>query len=291
MALVNQFQTKFDNAVTLYGTVANDIRKLARSGNISSQLNEFSNVLATLRNRNPQMLQEIKSVVLNFQQLELEARRYVELAKSFAEENIYVAQNVLNGVRYYDPESILQNFKETAEGLDKAFKAVLDKHGEIEWDISSIRSQATGAGQRARVLASKANTNMLCRTPVLGVVLAPAVRTAESGLVGLVKGIVESVGSTVLLGVPAIAAAEERDKLKQLERMYSSIAAFMENFMQLVKGHKDLLTTISARVGVLPGEYELLEKTYKERTLKLYKIDLFKEKCVGIVRACDEYLM
>ena len=288
MALVNQFQTKFDNAVTLYGTVANDIRKLARSGNISSQLNEFSNVLATLRNRNPQMLQEIKSVVLNFQQLELEARRYVELAKSFAEENIYVAQNVLNGVRYYDPESILQNFKETAEGLDKAFKAVLDKHGEIEWDISSIRSQATAAGQRARVLASKANTNMLCRTPVLGVVLAPAVRTAESGLVGLVKGIVESVGSTVLLGVPAIAAAEERDKLKQLERMYSSIAAFMENFMQLVKGHKDLLTTISARVGVLPGEYEVLEKAYKERKLQLYKIDLFKEKCVGIVRACDE---
>ena len=288
MALVNQFQTKFDNAVTLYGTVANDIRKLARSGNISSQLNEFSNVLATLRNRNPQMLQEIKSVVLNFQQLELEARRYVELAKSFAEENIYVAQNVLNGVRYYDPESILQNFKETAEGLDKAFKAVLDKHGEIEWDISSIRSQATGAGQRARVLASKANTNMLCRTPVLGVVLAPAVRTAESGLVGLVKGIVESVGSTVLLGVPAIAVAEERDKLKQLERMYSSIAAFMENFMQLVKGHKDLLTTISARVGVLPGEYEVLEKAYKERKLQLYKIDLFKEKCVGIVRACDE---
>lgn len=260
MALVNQFQTKFDNAVTLYGTVANDIRKLARSGNISSQLNEFSNVLATLRNRNPQMLQEIKSVVLNFQQLELEARRYVELAKSFAEENIYVAQNVLNGVRYYDPESILQNFKETAEGLDKAFKAVLDKHGEIEWDISSIRSQATGAGQRARVLASEANTKTLCRMPVVGVLVAPVVRTAESGLAGLVKGIVESVGSTVLLGVPAIAAAEERDKLKQLERMYNSIAAFMENFMQLVKGHKDLLTTISARVGVLPGEYEVLEK-------------------------------
>ena len=289
MALVNQFQTKFDNAVTLYGTVANDIGKLAPvSVNISSQLNEFSNELATLRNRNPQMLQEIKSVVLKFRQLELEARRHVELAKSFAQENIYVAQNVLNGVRYYDPESILQNFKETAEGLDKAFKAVLDKHGEIEWDISSIRSQATGAGQRARVLASKANTNMLCRTPVLGVVLAPAVRTAESGLVGLVKGIVESVGSTVLLGVPAIAVAEERDKLKQLERMYSSIAAFMENFMQLVKGHKDLLTTISARVGVLPGEYEVLEKAYKERKLQLYKIDLFKEKCVGIVRACDE---
>ena len=59
MALVNQFQTKFENAVTLYGAVANDIRKLARSVNISSQLNEFSNVLATLRNRNPQMLQEI----------------------------------------------------------------------------------------------------------------------------------------------------------------------------------------------------------------------------------------
>ena len=121
MALVNQFQTKFENAVTLYGAVANDIPKLARSVNISSQLNEFSNVLATLRNRNPHMRQEIKSVVLKFQQLELEARRYVELAKSYAQENIYVAQNVLNGVRYYDPESILQNFKETAEGFDNAY--------------------------------------------------------------------------------------------------------------------------------------------------------------------------
>lgn len=292
MALANQFQTKFDNAVTLYGTVANDIRKLAPvSANISSQLNEFSNVLATLRNRNSQMLQAIKRVVVKFRQLEVEARRYVELAKSFAQENIYVAQNVLNGVRYYDPESILQNFKETAEGLDKAFKAVLDKHGEIESEISSIRSQATGAGQIARELAAEANTNMLCRMPVLGVVLAPVARASESGLVGLVKGIVESVASTVLLGLPAIAAAEERNKLQQLERIYSSIAAFTENFMQLVKGHKDLLTTISARVGVLPGEYEVLEKTYKERKLKLYKIDLFKEKCVGIVRACDDYLM
>lgn len=108
-----------------------------------------------------------------------------------------------------------------------------------------------------------------------------------SGLVGLVKGLVESVGSTVLLGVPAIAAAEERDKLKQLERMYSSIAAFMENFMQLVKGHKDLLTTISARVEVLPGEYEVLEKTYEERKLKLYKIDLFKKS----VRASSALVM
>ena len=96
-----------------------------------------------------------------FQQLELEARTYVELAKSFPPENIYVAQNVLNGVRYYDPESILQNFKETAEGLHKAFKVVLDQHGKIEWDISSIRSQATAAGQRARVLASQANTKTL----------------------------------------------------------------------------------------------------------------------------------
>ena len=87
MALVNQFQTKFDNAVTLYGTVANDIRKLAPvSANISSQLNEFSNVLATLRNRNSQMLQAIKRVVVKFRQLEVEARRYVELAKSFAQE-------------------------------------------------------------------------------------------------------------------------------------------------------------------------------------------------------------
>ena len=42
---------------------------------------------------------------------------------------------------------------------------------------------------------------------------------------------------------------------------------------------------------MLPGEYEVLEKTYKERKLKLYKIDPFKEKCVGIFRACDEYLM
>ena len=143
MALVNQFQTKFENAVTLYGAVANDIRKLARSVNISSQLNEFSNVLATLRNRNPQMLQEIKSVVLKFRQLEVEARRYVELAKSFAQENIYVAQNVLNGVRYYDPESILQNFKETAEGLDKAFNPLSPNSDQDQFSPNNIYTLST----------------------------------------------------------------------------------------------------------------------------------------------------
>ena len=143
LALVNQFQTKFENAVTLYGTVANDIRKLARSVNISSQLNEFSNELATLRNRNPQMLQEIKSVVLKFRQLELEARRYVELAKSFAQENIYVAQNVLNGVRYYDPESILQNFKQTAEGLDKAFNPLSPNSDQDQFSPNNIYTLST----------------------------------------------------------------------------------------------------------------------------------------------------
>ena len=78
------------------------------------------------------------------------------------------------------------------------------------------------------MLASEANTKTLCRMPVVGVLVAPVVRTAESGLAGLVKGIVESVGYSVLLGVPAIAAAEERDKLKELERMYSSITAFIQ---------------------------------------------------------------
>ena len=144
MALVNQLQTKFENAVTLYGTVANDIRILAPvSVNISSQLNEFSNELATLRNRNPQMLQEIKSVVLKFRQLELEARRYVELAKSFAQENIYMSQNVLNGVHYYDPESILQNFKETAEGLDKAFNPSSPNSDQDQFSPNNIYTLST----------------------------------------------------------------------------------------------------------------------------------------------------
>ena len=67
------------------------------------------------------------------------------------------------------------------------------------------------------MLASEANTKTLCRMPVVGVLVASVIRTAESGLVGFVKGIVESVGSTVLLGVPAIAAAEERSRAGQTE--------------------------------------------------------------------------
>ena len=89
------------------------------------------------------MLQEIKSVVLKFQQLELEARRYVELAKSLAQENIYVAQNVLNGVRYYDPESILQNFKETAEGLDKAFNPLSPNSDQDQFSPNNIYTLST----------------------------------------------------------------------------------------------------------------------------------------------------
>ena len=89
------------------------------------------------------MLQGIKSVVLKFQQLELEARRYVELAKSFAQENIYMAQNVLNGVHYYDPESILQIFKETAEGLDKAFNPSSPHSDQDQFSPNNIYTLST----------------------------------------------------------------------------------------------------------------------------------------------------
>ena len=54
-----------------------------------------------------------------------------------------MAQNVLNGVRYYDPESILQNFKETAEGLDKAFNPSSPNSDQDQFSPNNIYTLST----------------------------------------------------------------------------------------------------------------------------------------------------
>lgn len=117
----NTFQTNFEKAVTLYGTVASNIRGLADSGNISRQVIEFSNEYSSLQNVNPQMLQNIKTVAEKYQQLDLETRKYVGQTKTFAQDNIRVAQNVLKGEQYSKPESILKYFKKNCGTVGQSF--------------------------------------------------------------------------------------------------------------------------------------------------------------------------
>jgi len=117
----NTFPAKFEKAVTLYGTVASDIRGLARYGNISRKVIEFSNEYSSLQNANPQILQNIKTVAEKYQQLDLETRKYVEQTKTFAQDNIRVAQNVLNGAQYSKTESILKYFKKNCRTVGQSF--------------------------------------------------------------------------------------------------------------------------------------------------------------------------
>lgn len=299
------FHAKFEKAVTLYGTVASDIRGLARSGNISRKVIEFSNEYSSLRNANPQILQNIKTVAEKYQQLDLEARKYVEQTKIFAQNNIRVAQNVLNGVQYSEPESILKNFKKAAERLDKAFEVVLDKYCKVYTEIITIRSQAEREGQKAGKLALQAEAKKVCRTPVLGVVAGPLLRAVEFannadhpvakgivGFIGFVKGMLESAISTALLGLPALVASGQQKNLEHLQMMCKSIVDFMETFTKLVNEHKNRLTTISTLVSTLPEEYKDFQKSFQEtKTLDPDDIHLFKTRCEDIVDACGKYLM
>lgn len=301
----NTFQANFEKAVTLYGTVASDIRGLARSGNISRQVIEFSNEYSSLKNVNPQILQNIKTVAEKYQQLDLETRKYVGQTKTFAQDNIRVVQNVLKGEQHSKPESILKYFKKTAERLDKTFEVVLDKHCKVYAEIMSITTEAKREGKKAQQLALQADINKLCRTPVVSVVAGPVIRAAEFandadhpvakgivGLIGFVTGILESAISTALLGIPAIAASEEQKKLEHLQMMYQSIVSFMEMFAKLVKEHKNLLSTISTLVSTLPEEYKDFQKSFQEtKTLDTDDIHLFKTRCEDIVDACGKYLM
>lgn len=173
-----QFQTEYNDAVVLYGTIANQIREF-RSLNISDKLIAFFNGYSDLQNRDPEMMRSIEGVVNQFRHVEVEAQKYVMKAKEFAKENNLVAQNVLAGKQYYQPESILKNFHKTAVKLDKAFTVVVDKHSEVERSIASISRQAKIAGRQAGILADDADTNMLCSVPVAGTLLAPGVKAAQ----------------------------------------------------------------------------------------------------------------
>ena len=242
-----QFQTEYQFSVAYYGKFANEIWEFSFLY-ISDKLIAFFNGYSNLQNCNPEMARKIERVVIKCQEIEVEAQKYVVKARNLTQENKLVAQNVLDGKQYYRPESILKNFKRTAENLDKAFTAVAEKHSEVERSIASSHHPVT-------------------------------------------KGFASQAGSVARFRQGAISTASEaKERLKNVQEMYEFMVEFLKRFNHLIKNHKKLLSNISACVSQLPMKYEELGEDYKSVTLTLYQIDLFKNTCDNIIKACDMYL-
>ena len=192
---------QFQNAIDLYCELVKELREFSCL-HISDKLIAFFNGYSNFQNRNPEMVRKIEEVAIKYQEIEVKAQKYVAKAKDFAQGNKILAQNVLDGKQDYRPESILENFKQTAKDLDEAFTAVIEKHLEVERSIEGIADQAKDAGRQAGRLATNADQNVFCNVPVAGVVVAPGVKAVQwvnqvdhpvakgfAGLAGFVAGI------------------------------------------------------------------------------------------------------
>lgn len=303
LATSQEFQEEFVAAVGLYKSTAVQLQDLC-SLKLSDKLIAFFNRYSQLQNRNPEILRKIETVVDLFQEVEVEAQEYVLMARDLAEENKSLAQDVMAGARYLDPQSMLENFKTTAEDLRESFGGVAKKYSQIEKKIGNISDQSKSAGQQARRLAIEAEENVACNIPVLGLAVSPVVKAGKwadgannpvlkgvAGVFGFVAGLLQGAVSTALVGIPAIVAAKGQERLENLAGMYENIVEVMKKFDELVKNHKTLVTEVSSRVRVLVTKYERFEKDLKRRKpIQPYQIKLFKDACDNIIQSCDKYM-
>lgn len=297
------FQQDYKLAVEFYDKLGGEIQKLSNM-KVSKRLTGFMNQVHSVTNCDRQILLNIDKVVGMYQAIENEAEQYVRKARNFAQENHLVAENVKAGKQFFDSLALLENFDKTARRLDDVFKDVINKHSKVAQDVSDIHDQVGRKRDEAKDLSDEAEIDQLCTIPVLSLATTPVVRAFQfaekvsnpygkvlAGCAGFVAGILGGALSTAFLGLPMAAAHFSEKKFTELREEYGKIQAFLKQFDNLVKQHKDLLSEIRSRVSVLTDKYkDFKEDLERGEDLKHYQINLFQMACGNVTEACDIYL-
>lgn len=299
------FKQDYRSAVELYDELADHINDFSRF-RISKKLRNLTTLISCLKSCDPKILMELGRIVEMYQAIENEAEHYVRRARNFAKENHLVAENVLNGKKFYNPLTLLKNFEKTAKRLDDSFRVVISKHSEVARDVITISTQVNDERQRAIKHHEEAEMNAICNIPVLSMVTAPIVRAGQfagafskpaekalAGLAGVAAGFLNGVVATLTVGIPLYVNMRDEEKYRKVKEEYESIKDFLQKFDDLVSRHKKLLGEIRVDVSMLPDKYiDFKEALESGKVLEdsMVQIDLFQQVCKRIEEACDNYL-
>ena len=229
-----------------------------------------------------EILKDLQNAACLYDKAELAGREYAIKARSCAEENILVANGILQGKKYYGPEDILEAFEDMVGGLLEEYEVVITKHNVVVNLMMNISSRAGKAKAQALNEATEATKGIARHAPVA----APFVGAVEGaelfssavdnvpgkavlGLVGALAGAVKGAISSVII-LPMAVNIANRVKYQKMTEEFEELVKELNQVEYIIKEHRHLLMQIKELSPVM------LDRIVKESK--------------DLITACDNYL-
>ena len=288
----------YENAIQLYSKVGKHIQRLS-SLNAAAKLKNFLMTKSSAESKGAEILKELQNAACLYDKAELAGREYARKARSCAEENILVANGILEGKKLYRPEDILQTFEDMVNGLLEEYNVVTTKYGVVERLMNGISSKAGRAKVQVQNEATEAKKGIVRHAPVAAPIVG-AVEFAELfsgavdsapgkavlGFVGALAGAVKGAISSVILVPMAVNIADSVKYRKMIEE-FEELVKELNEVEYIIKEHSDLLTQINGPVKNLSQKYRSIEI---RKELSRAMLDRILKESKDLITACDNYL-
>ena len=286
-----------ENVIQLYSKVGNHIRSLA-SLNAAAKLKKFLQTFGA-NSDEAEIMRDLQNAACLYDKAELAGRDYARKARNCAEENILVANGVLQGKTYYQPEDIIDAFEDMVDGLLEEYGVVEQKYNVVVDRMALISNKAGKAKVRAQKGLKDAEDGIVRHAPVA----APFVGAVECaklfssaadnipakavlGFVGAIAGTVKGAITSALL-VPMTLNIADRVKYQEITEELEELVKELNTVEYIIKEHRELLTQINRPVKNLSQKYKSI-KGRKE--LRPAMLDRIVKESKDLISACDNYL-
>ena len=289
--------TDCENAIQLYSKVGKHIQRLS-SLNAAAKLKKF--LLTTCaESQGAEILKELQNAACLYDKAELAGRDYATKARSCAEENILVANGILQGKKYYRPQDILEAFEDMVEGLLQEHEVVMEKHNVVVTLMTGISSKASRAKVEAQNKATEASKGIVRHAPVAAP-LVGAVEGAELfssavdnvpgkavlGFVGALAGAVKGAISSVVI-IPMAINVANSVKYRNMTEEFEELVKELSEVDYIIKEHWELLRQIKGPVKNLSQKYK---KIKDRKELSPAMLDRIVKESTDLITVCDNYL-
>lgn len=286
-----------ENVIQLYSKVGNHIRSLA-SLNAAAKLKKFLQTFGA-NSDEAEIMRDLQNAACLYDKAELAGRHYARKARNCAEENILVANGVLQGKTYYQPEDIIDAFEDMVDGLLEEYGVVEQKYNVVVDRMALISNKAGKAKVRAQKGLKDAKDGIVRHAPVAAPFVG-AVECAELfssaadnipakavlGFVGAIAGTVKGAITSALL-VPMALNIADRVKYQEITKELEELVKELNTVEYIIKEHRELLTQINRPVKNLSQKYKSI-KGRKE--LRPAMLDRIVKESKDLISACDNYL-
>ena len=289
--------TDCEDAVKLYGKMGEHIRSLA-SLNANAKFKSFLH--KWFSGSSAEILKDLERAAQLYDEAELSGRNYARAARNFAEENILVADGILEGKKHYGPEDMIETFEDMVNGLLEDYNEVITKYNKVVDLMAQISGKTGRAKDRTQLEVREAEDGIVRHAPILGpfvgaaegaVFLAKTVDNipmkAVLGFVGAIAGTIKGAISSALI-VPMVYNITERAKYEELNKELDELASEVGKVEFVIKNHRELLIEISSPVKNLSQKYKSIKG---RKTLRIATLDRIKKESNELIKACDRYLV